>query len=553
MFTTDKYNCRLVAAALVRYGVRRAVVSPGSRNAPLIVALARRREIQLNEVIDERSAAFVALGIAVQTGRPVAVVCTSGSAVLNLAPALAEAYYRQIPLIAVTADRPEEWIDQDDSQTIRQPGALAAVTKATFHLPVTRGDAGLERLCRRRVADAMMMAVSDPCGPVHVNVGIDEPINVMGDDSADDFRLPDFVPTVRRLPEATARELAIEINSVRQVLVVAGFRSPEPKLKEALSMLPGNVAVISELQSNLGQGFPANIDAMLRMPESEALLNPDIVITIGGALLSRMIKAHMRSAKKSMRHWSVSTVDHCLDTMLHLDRRIDCAPTEFFASLLPYLEDNDSCYAAEWQSLSERAGHITQAYAESAPWSDFRAMNRLMRGVPSGTSLHLSNGTAARYAQLTGCPGAIRTECNRGVSGIDGCTSTAIGAAMATDELTLLVTGDMSAQYDMGALAIQEVPATFRMAVLNNGGGGIFRFIKSTRDLPETDRWLAGGVRLPLRELAAGFGFDYYEAADEASLSSVMPAFFAPSGRPAILNIITPPDASAETIKRYFA
>ena len=180
-------------------------------------------------------------------------------------------------------------------------------------------------------------------------------------------------------------------------------------------------------------------------------------------------------------------------------------------------------------------------------------MNRLMRGVPSGTSLHLSNGTAARYAQLTGCPGAIRTECNRGVSGIDGCTSTAIGAAMATDELTLLVTGDMSAQYDMGALAIQEVPATFRMAVLNNGGGGIFRFIKSTRDLPETDRWLAGDVRLPLRELAAGFGFDYYEAADEASLSSVMPAFFAPSGRPAILNIITPPDASAETIKRYFA
>lgn len=553
MLTTDKYNCRLVAAALVRYGVRRTVVSPGSRNAPLIVALARRREIQLNEVIDERSAAFVALGIAVQTGRPVAVVCTSGSAVLNLAPALAEAYYRQIPLIAVTADRPEEWIDQDDSQTIRQPGALAAVTKATFHLPVTRGDAGLERLCRRRVADAMMMAVNAPCGPVHVNVGIDEPINVMGDDSADDFRLPDFVPTVRRLPEATARELADEINSARQVLVVAGFQSPEPKLKEALYLLPGNVAVISELQSNLGQGIPANIDAMLRMPESKALLNPDIVITIGGALLSRMIKASMRSAKKSMRHWSVSTVDHCLDTLLHLDRRIDCAPTEFFASILPYLEDNNSCYAAEWQNLSERAGHITQTYAESVPWSDFRAMNRLMRSVPSGTSLHLSNGTAARYAQLTGCPGAIRTECNRGVSGIDGCTSTAIGAAMATDELTLLVTGDMSAQYDMGALAIQEVPATFRMAVLNNGGGGIFRFIKSTRDLPETDRWLAGGVRLPLRELAAGFGFDYYEAADEASLSSVMPAFFAPYGRPAILNIITPPDASAETIKRYFA
>ena len=168
----------------------------------------------------------------------------------------------------------------------------------------------------------------------------------------------------------------------------------------------------------------------------------------------------------------------------------------------------------------------------------------LLDSVPAGTSLHLSNGMVVRYANMCGCPDAARIECNRGVNGIDGATSTAIGASMTYDGITLLVTGDMSAQYDLGALAAPGIPPRFRMAVLNNSGGGIFRLIKSTRDIPEMERWLAGDVRLPLRQLADGFGFDYYEVTDEETLRRCVGSFFADRERPAILNIITPPRGS---------
>lgn len=189
-----------MAQALTHYGVRRAVLSPGSRNAPLAVAFARNPELECKVVIDERSAAFVALGMAIESGEMVAMACTSGSAALNYAPALAEAYYRHIPLIAITADRPEEWIDQDDSQTIRQSGSLAAVVKGSFDIPVCRGnDEGLQRLCRRRIADAMMLATSAPRGPVHINIQVDEPIDAMADIS-ERMVFPELTATDTQIP-----------------------------------------------------------------------------------------------------------------------------------------------------------------------------------------------------------------------------------------------------------------------------------------------------------------------------------------------------------------
>ena len=283
MLNTVKYSCRCVARALVRYGVRHVVVSPGSRNAPLIVALARTEGLECTSVIDERSAAFVALGMAVQTGRPVAMACTSGSAALNYGPALAEAYYRNIPLIALTADRPEEWIDQDDSQTIRQAGALAAVVKGSYDLPVCRaGDEGLQRLCRRRVCDAIMQAITPSRGPVHINIQIDEPIDAVADDADDDFTFPELIRPETTIPQNEVKELADAISNARKVLIVAGFMPPSPSLAHCLAALPANCAVLCEAQSNLRGPFAGNIDATLRAmsaQEKEELLAPEVVVT----------------------------------------------------------------------------------------------------------------------------------------------------------------------------------------------------------------------------------------------------------------------------------
>jgi len=518
--------------------------------------LARQKELTCTVVIDERSAAFVALGMSIKMGEPVAVVCTSGSAAMNFGPALAEAFYRKTPLIAVTADRPEEWIDQDDSQTIRQAGALAAVVKGSFDIPVCRGeDDGLKRLCRRRIADAVLLAAAPEQGPVHINMQIDEPINAMSEDCGECFCFPERMSSLSALDSRYADDLATEISSAKRVMVVAGFMPPSPALSDMLTRLPGNVAVLCEAQSNLHGPFVNNIDATLNAMSDElkkSLLPPDIVITIGGALLSRMIKAALRPSS-GIRHWNIGPVDHCIDPLLHLRKRIECDSITFFKALLPKLKNN-ACtdYRACWLHASALAKKRSQDFAAQAPWSDFKAMHILLSSMPDGLNLHLSNGTAVRYAQLFDTLTADRVECNRGVSGIDGCTSTAIGAALVSHRPTLLVTGDMSAQYDMGALAISHIPASFRMAVLNNGGGGIFRFIKATCDLPETEQYLAADVRLPLRELAEGFGFDYYEADNAPSLYNVLPLFFAAKKRPAILNIITPAQTSAQTIKKYF-
>ena len=554
MQTTDKYSCRFMAQALKHYGITRVVVSPGSRNAPLIVALARTQGLECTVVVDERSAAFVALGMAVESHGPVALACTSGSAALNYAPALAEAFYRQVPLIAITADRPEEWIDQDDGQTIRQAGALDAVVKGSFNIPPDHGAEPLRRMGRRRICDAIALAGSEPCGPVHVNIQIDEPINGTCDDSSDCFTFPSFVATERIMSATTAQSLAEELDKASRVMVLAGFMPGHNGLSESLAQLPPHWAVLCEEQSNLRGPFDGNIDASLRFMEAaekESLLSPDIVVTIGGSLTSRMIKAELRG--RNIRHWHVGLSGGSVDSLLHLEKNIACTTHEFFEAVAPRLHTQpEARYRNNWLAVSERARKATTDFMNEAPWSDFSAMGCLLASLPSGIHLHLSNGTAVRYAQLFGCSGAASVECNRGVSGIDGCTSTALGAAIAAGKPTLIVSGDMCAQYDMAALAMSSIPDTFRIAVLNNSGGGIFRFIKATRDMPELEHYLAADVRLPLKELADGFGFDYYEAHDKSSLEKMLPAFFSPGCRPAILNMITPAETSAQIIKDYF-
>lgn len=549
MISVSKYNCRYLAAALAHYGVSHVVVSPGSRNAPAIVAVCEQPGLTCHSAIDERTAAFMALGMAVQTGTPVALLCTSGSAPLNYTPALAEALYRRVPLIAVTADRPEEWIDQDDSQTIAQAHALDAVVKGSFDVPVCRGsDAGLRRLCAHRICDALMLATAGIPGPVHINLQIDEPINEIGRIS-EKITFPERRIPVQ-IPEYDMIDDLAGYLADKKVMVLAGFLPPDTSLIQALETLPANFAVLCEAQSNLHGPFCGNIDAALTSLGGNKEAQPDVVITIGGALLSRMIKTYLRGIETE--HWSVGAADHCIDPLLHLTRRIEYAPATFFAALAGKAKPSACNYAGVWAEANRRGLRLAREHADASAWCDFKAMHTLLENMPRGINLHASNGTAVRYVQLFDYSHAARIECNRGVSGIDGCTSTAIGAAMVSDNPTLLVTGDMSAQYDMGALALPDVPKTFRMAVLNNSGGGIFRFIASTRGYTQIRKFLTDNVRLPLKQLAEGFGFDYYEAASEQSLAAALPEFFADNGRPAILNMITPADYSADILTNFF-
>lgn len=563
MENTTNRICRCLALLLEEHGVRRAVVSPGSRNAPLLIAFSRRAGIELDVVVDERSAAFIALGYALIAREPVALVCTSGTALLNYGPAIAEAFYRKVPLIVVSADRPHEWIGQDDSQTIVQPGALSNYVKRSYNLPVEQDGNGIWYV-NRVVNDAMIAALSGRCGPVHINVQLDDPLGEMSSDIDDRedrslSRKIEFIRPDMQISTQRARTLGRNLASPVKVMIVAGFLPPDKTLNKALNRLAGlpNFVVLTETISNLhGPRFIGNIDSALSSikDDKDLVMVPDVVISLGGAIVSRHIKQFLRR-HEIKEHWHVGETEDTVDCFRQLTRRIEIAPEVFFPQLASAMQPHRSeCdYAGRWEILKNRADSMTQSYSNNAPWSDLKAFATLIPLIPRRWNVQYSNGTSIRYAQIFGNHEYHRCDCNRGVSGIDGCTSTAIGASMAyAPETTLLITGDMSFRYDISALVSEQLSPNFKIIVIDNGGGGIFRFITSTSALDVRERLFCNPRELKYGDLFKSFGFEFFEAHDEASLLGEFRKFAMTDSAPAALLICTPAELSAEVLKGYF-
>lgn len=556
MKTTDKEVCNILVDVLLKHGVKRAVVSPGSRNAPLLVALSREDGIEKTIIVDERSAAFAALGMAQQTGEPVAIVCTSGTALLNYAPAVAEAYYQKLPLIVVSADRPKEWIDQDDSQTIRQFEALSQFVKRSYDLPARCGDDVARWYADRIINDAMMEATSGRCAPVHINIQLDEPLSGSSEWSRQSRGIELISPSAD-LSESDMSRL-VEVSRGCRILVIAGFMRPDEKCQKALERLSEmpNVAVLTETISNMrSPRFISAIDrTLIAMEEAEEYV-PDLLITIGGAIVSRMVKTFLRHNKPKYQ-WYVGVSDVTVDCMQSLTTRIQTDAGSFLSQFADAYckmkEDGD--FANRWQALSEKGRDRHCRYVQNAPWSDmkahsviFKVLNELVKPI----RLQLSNGTTIRYAQLFGDLVSADNFCNRGVSGIDGSTSTALGASLAFDGLTVLITGDMSFGYDLSGLASRYNTKNFKIIIINNSGGGIFRFVKSTAALPELEEYLECQRELPVKKYSDAFGFCYYEAENETELNAQLSEFLSVE-QPAILSVKTDSVISGETLKNYF-
>lgn len=560
---TDKISCNILAAMLMEHGVKEAVISPGSRNAPMIVALARSGAIRTTVVIDERSAAFIALGKSAISDSPVALLCTSGTAVLNYAPAVAEAYYRQIPLIVISADRPMEWIDQDDSQTLRQYEALAHYVKRSYNIPADCREDNMQWYVNRVVNDALLCAVSGRKAPVHINIQLDEPLDRMACRPEGKWmsRTITQLSSASRISEDDKEMLAHKLAFASRVLVIAGFHDPDRGLSESLASLVGrgNVAVMTERISNLTapEGmFVDTIDSTLSCmsDEEKVAMRPDIVITLGGAIVSRFIKQYLRGASVG-EHWHIGNTEATIDCLRSLTMNINMPADCFFNEIVETINDKpvtDSDYASRWRHFARRGIELHDRYVSIQPWCDLTAMQRVFASIPEGWNVQLSNGTAVRYAQLFRPPHDNRFDCNRGVSGIDGSLSTAIGAASVYDGVTLLVTGDMSAQYDIGALATQCITPQFKMIVLCNGGGGIFRFVKSTSRLPELEEYFVVNRDFPLKKLADAYGFRYFEANDNESFDNSFADFAAEDKLPCIFALMTPGELSGDVLSQYF-
>ncbi len=565
MYTSNEY-CRQIISLLHSHGVETAYCSPGSRNAPLLLALDECEEITKHIVVDERSAAFQAYGCSLIEQKPVALVCTSGTAVLDYAPAVAEAYYSGIPLIVISADRPKEWIDQEDSQTIRQFGVMSHFVKGSFDVrAIPEGSLreyteDVKWTVNRTVNEALIKAMEGKPGPVHINVQLAEPLGEMTDAPSVAQRRVELIATSESLAADTLKQLAREVADSK-VMLVAGFGVPDHTLDKAVrtfASLP-NVVVMAETIANLHDPQPMStmIDAVLcdMTKEEKEAMRPDIVISIGGALVSRMLKQYLRDYPPRL-HWSIGHSNYFCDCFKSLTQKIEIAPAPFFRQLCGAIRKSKvriaSEYSLQWKELRKRSAKLSDEYIHISQWSDLKALDYIFKKLPFD-NLFVSNGTAVRYSQIL--PHSCHAEyCNRGVSGIDGSTSTAVGAAWAYRGKTTLLTGDISWLYDSGASALGNVPFDMRMVVMDNSGGGIFRFIKSTSAIPEETREKYFCVEnLPdISSIASGYGIEVMEAKDMEELRDGIRWLSQESDFPRMLVVVTPPLESAKVLDGYF-
>jgi 2-succinyl-5-enolpyruvyl-6-hydroxy-3-cyclohexene-1-carboxylate synthase len=556
-----------IAELCAQHGVTQAVVCPGSRCAPLTLAFARHPRIQVRTVSDERSAAFIALGMAQASLTPVVLICTSGTAAYNFAPAVAEAFYQQIPLIVLTADRPTEWVGQRDGQTIVQTGIYGAHTKYACQLPESTDHADARWSFYRLVNTALLEATSLPMGPVHINVPLREPLYPKPDESIQ------FSREIPRIDRARIDRVGVEslwptfegwLRDGKKILLVAGQLHPQTGLTEALEQFTEkyNVPLTGDITSNLHtvglSCLHADTFLMGLSDAQKQRLAPDVLVTLGRSVVAKNLKLFLRG-HKAMAHWHIEPGNALMDPYQSMTLHVPADPAAFFEAMVsreaPRIVGR-SDYLKAWTKLEGDTQERLQVFFEDNASTELGWVYRLMQQVPNDSDVHLANSMAIRYGNWVGIDPLRKVQvfCNRGTSGIDGCTSTAVGHSLATQRITTLLTGDMAFFYDRNAFWHNEALAHLRIVILNNQGGAIFGIIDGPADLPEAPSLFITQQRLTADHLAREFGLAYervdrpHNAAEAADL---LKRFYEPAPRAKVLEIASSASQAREVFQLF--
>jgi 2-succinyl-5-enolpyruvyl-6-hydroxy-3-cyclohexene-1-carboxylate synthase len=549
-----------IAEICFRKEISDAILCPGSRCAPLTLAFVRHTGIRTRTISDERSAAFIALGIAHQTQKPVVLVCTSGSAAYNFAPAVAEAFFQQIPLVIITADRPMEWIGQLDGQTIDQQSIYGSHVKRSFQL---REDAHPDNVwsINRDVNDAINICEQWPRGPVHLNVSLREPLYPMAGERIEfshNVRVIEPVVTRHHLPARVTQPLIARLADVRRALIIAGQQDLSVNLIAALHSFSSafHIPVVGEIISNM-HALPSRIahsDIILDAchDSTRESLAPELLITFGKSLLSRNLKQFIRH-RKPAEHWHIQEgPDHLRDPLQSITKTITADPEDFF-SLLGKTQSGGlhRAYLEAWRNEDRKASTSIRSFFDTNQDGEFRFMYDVMDRMPDHTVLHLSNSMAVRYANLIGVSEkkkGIQVFANRGTSGIDGCTSTTIGHALSDDHIHVLITGDMAFFYDQNAFWNNYPVGNLRIILLNNHGGAIFGMIDGPQGLPEAQEYFITRQNRTARLVAEEFGMGYTRTTSAAEAVPLLETFFRADGGARILEF----EGSSEQAQHTF-
>lgn len=546
---SSKRSIQILAYLLKEYGIFNIVISPGSRNAPLAIHFSETDEFNCYSIVDERSAAFVGLGMAKSEKKPVAITCTSGSASANYYPAITEAFYQNIPMLILTADRPTDYVDIFDGQTIRQNAIYAQHSYGDFQL-MEDGKENADDENFSLIKKAIELCFEKQ-GPVHINIPLEEPLYQLVSE------LPTFPPVEKNISKKQYElpsNLAAEWNLSKRILILVGTRDYSEELEMQLTQLVKNhsVVVLTEANSNLTHPkFFSHIDRYIFNFSEEDFKTyaPDILVTIGQNVVSKKVKQFLRKAKPK-NHWHIHEVWQP-DTFFSLTEKIETQPEIFFKKLLNFIKLEPQPYFNLWDVLRDKRDLKHNDYCLKAPFSDFKFFEILSEKLPENINLHFSNSSAIRYAQLFDFQ-KNKIFCNRGTSGIDGSTSTAMGFAMKSAQQTVLVTGDLSFFYDINGLWNNYIPPYTRIIVFNNGGGDIFKIIPGPSSTNALDKFILTKHHKNAELIAKHFGFSYTKVSDEDTLSRVLDNFFKQDVKAKILEVDTAAVENSEVLKNYF-
>lgn len=535
-------------------GLSQAIVCPGSRCAPLTLAFVNHPSFNTRTISDERSAAFIATGIAQQTSTPVVLVCTSGSAAYNFAPAVAEAYYQRIPLIILTADRPTEWIDQWDGQTIRQEGLYGQHVKKSFQLPEAERHVDASWHINRIVNEAVNLSKDFPCGPVHINVPLREPLYLQKNESikfSESNRVIERMETRTFFSEERANQLIADWNGFSKIVVLAGQDNYNDRLAKVLERFIRHqkVALVGDVISNVHSIADAirYADSFLgQCPDSvKRALQPDLLVTFGKSVISKNLKLFLRQ-NKSLNHWHIQPKGDVPDTFQSLNTVIESEPEAFFELLMNTKSASEfelikrQNFYTLWEAEEHRTKRAVGQFFEKSELHELSLLQEIITQLPSRCNIHLANSMSVRYANFIGLEAGkkgIRVFANRGTSGIDGCTSTAVGHALSSEVPNFLITGDVAFFYDRNAFWHNYELPNFRAVILNNHGGIIFNLIDGPENAPERQEFFITNQKLTAKNLCGEFGFGYLKIESGRQVKNALIDFFTFDGKTKILEL----------------
>jgi 2-succinyl-5-enolpyruvyl-6-hydroxy-3-cyclohexene-1-carboxylate synthase len=544
------------------FGIEHAVICPGSRSAPLVFAFNRNKNIKTYAIVDERSAGYIALGMAQQLQKPVALICTSGTAALNFFPAIAEAFYQKIPLVVLTADRPAELLNQQDGQMINQVNVFGSHVRESLNLNKENSNFEI------RISNLLSKSMLPVKGPVHINVPLVEPLyEELFEELAMDNMLPMHREAIDNHKKKSYNNLTIfdnfdknkllnAVNKSSKKVILVGQGFPDQELALVLKSLEQKgFVILADVVSNQHESTSiSHYDLVVAQATPEILktLEPDLIISLGGPVLSKALKLWLKKQKPKF-HFRIQQDDVLVNTYDNVTDYLiidNITPLKYITE--QYISEN--LFLNNWQEINAKAKHLVTDFTQNnqTVFNELVAVKTVLEQLPNQSQLQIANSTAIRYVSYLGLPNkSLTVFCNRGTSGIDGCTSTALGAALINNKITTLITGDLAFFYDRNAFWNNYIPNNLRVILLNNNGGGIFNLIDGPSSAPELDKFFLTKHTLKAKNLATDFGLIYENCTSQNELNQSLNSFFEPSDTAKILELSFDMNKSAEVYKAF--